>query len=404
VNYSSHLTLISDESLATTGTTTTKHHRRRSQFGTRLVTQGVRQAPNISTTFLDLPSELRNRIYEQVLVVQERIDPWVDYNQRQQLTIGLLRANKTVHSEASSVLYAQNCFDFTLYSASEEVASFLEQIGRENAIYIRHVYINFPTFPYLDPHDVTLMEDSVCVLQSKSVNLSTLTTSLWSTNAMELKLEALEHPKIVVEALALVNARFRAISSQTIVEVYKDGPSDHIRNEMKSHGWTIKETEQVEEPGSGRSLGGIEEDYPYDYDDDDYGGDDDYDIETIVTSGEGQATELNHITYMTEMTGIKVARLLSQFPFNRAKGATKTDFLMCACRGWRELASSQSKLKIDAHRSIQLTTALRYPVHDVEGHIHTPSCSMRARGFQSLAFPQEAGYYDTQRAHHFFAY
>jgi hypothetical protein len=49
--------------------------------------------------------------------------------------------------------------------------------------------------------------------------------------------------KIVAEALALVDARFGAVSSlqAIIVEVDEDGPSDHIRREMKSHGWTIKD-------------------------------------------------------------------------------------------------------------------------------------------------------------------
>ena len=59
---------------------------------------------------------------------------------------------------------------------------------------------------------------------------------------MEVRLEALDYPKIVAEGLALVDARFRAISSlqEIIVEVYEDGPSDYIRREMKNHGWTIR--------------------------------------------------------------------------------------------------------------------------------------------------------------------
>ena len=58
-----------------------------------------------------------------------------------------------------------------------------------------------------------------------------LTTSLYSTNAMELKLDALDNPKIVTEALQLVNTRFRAISSlqEIIVKVYKEGPRGYIR-------------------------------------------------------------------------------------------------------------------------------------------------------------------------------
>jgi hypothetical protein len=126
--------------------------------------------------------------------------------------------------------------------------------------------------------DVTLEDDSVRILvkiQSDCTKLGTLTTSLQSTNAMEVKPDALDYPKIVAEALALVDARFRAISSlqEIIVEVYEDGPSDHIRREMKNHGWTISATEYVEESDFDRSFSDIEDD-DYRYDDDDSGGDD----------------------------------------------------------------------------------------------------------------------------------
>jgi len=100
---------------------------------------------------------------------------------------------------------------------------------------------------------------------------------------MELKLDALDHLKIVAEALALVDASFRAISSLQgiIVEVYEDGPSNHIRRKMESHGWTINVTEQVEESDFHRSFGDIEDDdyrYSDEYGNDNYG-DDDYDID-----------------------------------------------------------------------------------------------------------------------------
>jgi hypothetical protein len=235
----------------------------------------------MSANFLSLPSEIRNDIYEQLLVLQEPIKVWFGQSQLQALTPGLLRANKTVHLEASSVLYAQNRFDFALCD-SEDVTSFLEQIGRNNASYILHICVDFPKFHYLDLHDVTLEDDSVCILakiQGDCTRLCTLTTSLRSTNAMELKLDALDHPKIVAEALALVDARFRAISSlqEIIVEVYEDGPSDCIRREMKNHGWTISATEYVEVCAFDRSFSDIEDD-DYGYYDDGSGGDD-YDID-----------------------------------------------------------------------------------------------------------------------------
>jgi len=231
--------------------------------------------------FLNLPSELRNRVYELCLLHQEPIHPWMDYNHRQELTPGLLRANKTVHREASSLLYAQNRFDFAT-ATPEDVASFLKTIGDNNAACIRHICIDFPSLRDLEPGNVTLEEGSDGILaniQSSCANLRTLTTSLSSTHAMELRLDALDNPKIVIEALMLVNTRFRAILSlqDIIIEVYEDGPSGYMRRKMENHGWTVRITEYVEEWGSDRSFGDFEDDWDHDYGYDDY--DDDYDID-----------------------------------------------------------------------------------------------------------------------------
>ncbi len=195
--------------------------------------------------------------------------------------------NKTIHREASSLFYTQNRFDFGR-GTPEDVASFLGQIGQNNADYIRHICVGFPKFLYLDPGDVTLEDDSLGILaniQSGCANLSTLITSLYSTNAMELTFNPLDNPKVITKALKLVNTHFRGLSSlqEIIVEVYKDGPSDHIRREMESHGWTISIAEYVEEEDLGRSLSDFEDnDHGYnsrgDDDDDDYDIDDDSDF------------------------------------------------------------------------------------------------------------------------------
>lgn len=248
----------------------------------------------MSSNFFSLSRELRDQIYELVLLHEELIDPWVDYYLRRKLTPELLHVNKTIHREASSVFYAQNRFDFTTRTP-EDVASFLGQIGRNNADYIRHICVDFPKFLYLDPGDVTLEDDSVVTLeddsvsilaniQSRCANLSTLTTSLYSTNAMELRLDALDNPKVVIEALKLVNTHFRAISSlqEVIVEVYEDGPSDHIRRKMESHGWTISIAEYVEEDSDRNFSDFGNDDYGYhrsrDDDDDNYDFDNDSDF------------------------------------------------------------------------------------------------------------------------------
>ena len=147
----------------------------------------------MSSNFFNLPRELRDRINELVLLHQELIDPWVDYD-----SVGIL-AN----------------------------------------------------------------------IRSGCANLSTLTTSLYSTNAMEPRLDALDNPKVVTESLRLVNTYFRAISflQEIMVEVYEDGPSDHIRRKTESHGWTISVAEYMEEENFDRSLGDFEyDDYGYDSD------------------------------------------------------------------------------------------------------------------------------------------
>ncbi|PKS06882.1 hypothetical protein jhhlp_006731 [Lomentospora prolificans] len=112
------------------------------------------------------------------------------------------------------MFYAQNCFDFTT-ATSEDIALFLGTIGR-NADYIRHVRVSFPEVLYLDPGDVCLSGSDISILasiQSRCPNLTTLTTSRYSTNITELRLDALDYPKIVAEALKLVDTHFRAIKS-----------------------------------------------------------------------------------------------------------------------------------------------------------------------------------------------
>ncbi|KAF2802378.1 uncharacterized protein BDZ99DRAFT_202143 [Mytilinidion resinicola] len=235
----------------------------------------------MSVNFLSLPSELRNKIYEEVLMDQEPIDPWALPYPFQPLTMELLRVNKTIHREASSLLYAQNRFDLTVHSP-ELVDSFLDKIGRNNASHIRHICISFPEVRYLDLHDVTLADDSDHILakiQTDCINLRTLTTSLDSIYVTEGGLDETGSPSIVVETFALVDSRLRAIPSlqEIIVEVYEKDASAYVRREMESHGWTIsvKENEELEEWYSDRSFS----DMHGDDDHSSYDGGDDYDID-----------------------------------------------------------------------------------------------------------------------------
>lgn len=224
--------------------------------------------------FLGLPSEIRNGIYELVLLLPEPIDPWMDFSRQEKLTLGLFSTNKTINNEACSLFYGKNRFDFTT-ATPEKIDLFLKQIGPNNTGYIQHIWIRFPRFLYLDPGEVTLEEDSITILSSihsSCVNLSTFTTTLYSTNAMENRLENLDNYQVASEALSLVDTRFRAISSlrEIILQVYEDSVGGGIRNRMKSLGWTISIMGYAQEDDWSDRY----DDYDY-YDHGDY---DDYDI------------------------------------------------------------------------------------------------------------------------------
>ncbi|KAF5602479.1 hypothetical protein FPCIR_1820 [Fusarium pseudocircinatum] len=234
-------------------------------------------------SFFCLSGELRNAIYEIILLQSEPVDPWLRCGL--QVLTGLFRVSKTVHHEASLLFYSQNCFDFAGRDA-EQIASFLRQIGNHNASSIRHIIIDFPQFLHLDPGDVTIDDESVSILGnilSRCTSLSTLRTSLHSTRNMEVRLDNLDHYSIATEALHLVNTHFRAIPSlpEIILEVYEDGPSDSLRRKMKSYGWVLSENPFEEEEYWDRRFSDIDsEDYGYGYyDDNNSYDDDDYDID-----------------------------------------------------------------------------------------------------------------------------
>jgi hypothetical protein len=54
----------------------------------------------MSTNFLSLPSELRNKVYKQLVVLQEPVDPWDHVYE----LAPELRVNKMIHREACPVI------------------------------------------------------------------------------------------------------------------------------------------------------------------------------------------------------------------------------------------------------------------------------------------------------------
>ncbi len=199
--------------------------------------------------------------------------------QEANLTPALFRANRNIHRETTLFFYSRNVFDITS-ARPGQVSSFIERIGNSNAGYMRHIITSFPSFLNLDPGNITFENDSfetLKTIQAACAGLSTLETSLDSTNSIELRLDDLDHHKLATEALELVNTQFRAIPSiqEIILNVFEDGPSDCLRSIMKSYGWTIHTTEYEEEEDDDRW------DNEFDYDDYDYEYEsgDEYDID-----------------------------------------------------------------------------------------------------------------------------
>lgn len=208
----------------------------------------VPRTPHIPANLLTLPRELRNNIYEQLLVSQEPIDSainsWPTY-----LDPAVLRANRTIHHEASLVLYGRNRFYF-YHEESEDILMFLDTIGRDNASRIRYIIIHLPDFHLPRAHcndsdilavchdDVRVFEKLRCVCTGL-VTLATI--ALWTRF---LERDLLDCPGQVGEILAFLDGYMRAITSleEIVLECEEDGSGQyiHIRSEMKKCGWSLR--------------------------------------------------------------------------------------------------------------------------------------------------------------------
>ncbi|KAG4424960.1 hypothetical protein IFR04_001931 [Cadophora malorum] len=250
-------------------------------------------------SFLDLPSEIRNAIYELCLLHQGPIRGlFAEDHPVHGLTSGLLRVNKAVHREASSFLYAQNCFDLTDAIQEADVTRLLGKIGCTNAGYIQHIITDFPEFDKLEPENVTLEKNSIDLfrkLKSGCTSLRTLTLSPDSTSEVLLKLDALDYPKVAIEALTLANSLLRSDTfvNDIVIEVYEHSLSGYLKRAMESDGWTIREIEDFEEDwgsvrsyGDGRDLYDDDWDNGYGYSESDDHYDDEYDSDFWRRAGD----------------------------------------------------------------------------------------------------------------------
>lgn len=241
--------------------------------------------------FLGLPIELRNDIYEQLLVHDNRLPIGKDgtYHDKKDkvastyFTLGLLLTCKQIHEEASSVLFAHNLFVFCW--AWQIPRNFLNIVGRKNASSLRHIIIAYPIFkfPTLDHlklrqifpasnnlelhdiipaferlklHDIIIEKSGFRMLeriQQDCTGLVTLETHIDHDMDYEIDgigiLDIADNLKVAAGVLAMVNTSFKAISSlQNMIIEVEEYTSFDSRNKKQEHNqeWTLRARKSVE--------------------------------------------------------------------------------------------------------------------------------------------------------------
>uniref|UniRef100_A0A0B7KL15 F-box domain-containing protein n=1 Tax=Bionectria ochroleuca TaxID=29856 RepID=A0A0B7KL15_BIOOC len=159
--------------------------------------------PNIG--ILDLPREIRDKIYSELLIYPDFVfldclhlhetsnHDWHTWTiGLPKASLGILRLNKEIHQEATTILYGANCF---FVDNVDVFRQFLDQIGRPKARLLRHLVIPFPDF-HNDSHRISITLQDNCkgvqalnLIQERCQHLTTLETSLSSTHAAELRLD-----------------------------------------------------------------------------------------------------------------------------------------------------------------------------------------------------------------------
>lgn len=100
------------------------------------------------TTFLHLPSEIRNIIYEDVLVLKDgQAVRCTSKSSKKGFALGLLIVSRKIHREATSMLYSRNRFHFWAEYPLDKYWFFVG-IGSINASYIRHIICPFPMLEF----------------------------------------------------------------------------------------------------------------------------------------------------------------------------------------------------------------------------------------------------------------
>ena len=211
-------------------------------------------ASSASINFLDLPNEVRNKIYQTVLVVLHPLYLFQDPGpcletfapDKPLQWLALLHTNRQISVEASAVLYRVNHFEFIDITKQQigVLRSFLDCIGSVNAASLSHLCINFPVAVSIaeEVGKVRLRDDnlqSLKLLQDKCTNLSTLEMIVHYRNSGFFT----RTDQFLREAFSHIDAQLKAIHSlQRIivrVETQSRVPTSSAKDMMKRLGWLV---------------------------------------------------------------------------------------------------------------------------------------------------------------------
>jgi hypothetical protein len=142
--------------------------------------------------FFKFPGEIRNKIYEELLVVPDTITIECIFTlgrvflrvllKRTRPHPAILLANKATNQEATLILYSENQFEFLNRDlASSEtnnspLKEFLDYIGPINASFLRHLIINPPGYIYYTNNTMGLgiHNSPLMLIQEKCTSIAIL--------------------------------------------------------------------------------------------------------------------------------------------------------------------------------------------------------------------------------------
>ena len=207
-------------------------------------------------SFFNLPREVRNEIYSEVLVVEHPVFLFQDGSPRVETFapdkphrwLSLLFVNRQMHREASAVLYGLN--DYYLVDATQQqvdlLGSFVQSIGSMNSGSLSHLCINFPGAEIVDDQSgkVKLQDGSMQVfrlLRERCTNLRTIELSIHSEYSSWLTKSIGSNLQVIQDGLQQIDAQLRANPSlQTIiVRARDDNPPPLVNDLMQGFRWVI---------------------------------------------------------------------------------------------------------------------------------------------------------------------